>query len=314
MNWILKRVGPPSSEVTCDELKQKAQSTKLLVAYIGEKDIREHSEVYQQVASHAQVSDKFAFVHLSDKECASSYGASSTPAVLIFRKFDDSPLVFSGDWEVQKIVDWLSTASVPTLIDFSEDYIEPIFGQKKPAIVLFRNKEDEDSDYAKRFAEAAKELKGEILFVVSGVKDGIQSRLAEFIGVVENQLPSITLFNPADAMKKFQFPHNVKEATLDHLKSFVQDFKSNKLSPFLKSEEIPADNSEPVKIVVGKNFKDIVLNENDDVLMEYYAPWCGHCKKLAPIWDQVAADLKDVPNLVLAKMDSTANEVEGVEV
>ena len=132
--------------------------------------------------------------------------------------------------------------------------------------------------------------------------------------MVENQLPSITLFNPADSMKKFQFPHNVKEVTLDHLKSFVQEFKSNKLSPFLKSEEIPADNSEPVKIVVGKNFKDIVLNENDDVLMEYYAPWCGHCKKLAPIWDQVAADFKDVPNLVLAKMDSTANEVDGVEV
>lgn len=253
-------------------------------------------------------------MHLADKECAASYGAATTPAVLIFRKFDDSPLVFSGDWEVQKIVDWLSTASVPTLIDFSEDFIEPIFGQKKPAIVLFRNKDEDDHEYAKIFAQAAKELKGEILFVVSGVKDGIQSRLAEFIGVVENQLPQITLFNPADAMKKFSFPHNVKESTLDHLKTFVQDFKANKLSPFLKSEEIPAENNEPVKIVVGKNYKDIVLNDNDDVLMEFYAPWCGHCKKLSPIWDQVAADLKDIPNLVLAKMDSTANEVDGVEV
>ena len=48
--------------------------------------------------------------------------------------------------------------------------------------------------------------------------------------------------------------------------------------------------------------------------MEFYAPWCGHCKKLAPIWDQVASDLKDVPNLVIAKMDSTANEVDNVEV
>lgn len=115
-------------------------------------------------------------------------------------------------------------------------------------------------------------------------------------------------------MKKFQFPHNVKESTVDHLRAFVQDFKASKLSPFLKSEELPADNSEPVKIVVGKNYKDIVLNENDDVLMEFYAPWCGHCKKLAPIWDQVATDLKDVPNLVLAKMDSTANEVDGVEI
>jgi len=32
--------------------------------------------------------------------------------------------------------------------------------------------------------------------------------------------------------------------------------------------------------VVGKNFKDIVMNENNDVILEVYAPWCGHCKKL----------------------------------
>jgi len=57
-----------------------------------------------------------------------------------------------------------------------------------------------------------------------------------------------------------------------------------------------------------------VLDDEKDVLIEFYAPWCGHCKKLSPIWDEVATDLKDVTNLVLAKMDSTANEVDGVDV
>ena len=48
--------------------------------------------------------------------------------------------------------------------------------------------------------------------------------------------------------------------------------------------------------------------------MEYYAPWCGHCKKLAPIWEQVAIDLKDVKGLILGKFDATANEVDGLEI
>lgn len=39
--------------------------------------------------------------------------------------------------------------------------------------------------------------------------------------------------------------------------------------------------------------------------MEFYAPWCGHCKSLAPIWEQVATKLKGEINV--AKVDVTAN-------
>lgn len=56
------------------------------------------------------------------------------------------------------------------------------------------------------------------------------------------------------------------------------------------------------------------MDNEKDVLVKYYAPWCGHCKKLAPIWDQVAEELKDVPNLVIGKFDATTNEVDGVDI
>lgn len=315
VNWILKKVGPPSNQVSCDQLKEKIASSKLAVAFFGETESKEYSEVFLDVAQNPAVADKWQFFHLNDRECAASFGATSSPALVLFRKFDENTVVFQGaTFASTPVVEWLTASSVPTLINFSEDYIEPIFGQRKAALFLFRSAADADKDFSKVFAEAAKTLKGEIIFVVSGVTDGIQQRLGEFIGVDESMLPTIRVLDPANNMKKFTFPGKAESITVDSLRGFINDFKSGTLTPFLKSADIPADNSEPVKVIVGKTFKDLVLNNDNDVFVEFYAPWCGHCKKLAPIWDELAAFYKDVSTLTIAKMDATANEVEGVDI
>lgn len=97
------------------------------------------------------------------------------------------------------------------------------------------------------------------------------------------------------------------------MKQYVSDFKEGKLEPHLKSEPVPEQDG-PLTILVGKNWEKIVKDETKDVLVKYYAPWCGHCKALAPIWDELAEDVKDIEDLIIAKFDATANEVAGLEV
>lgn len=84
---------------------------------------------------------------------------------------------------------------------------------------------------------------------------------------------------------------------------------TGKLKPIVKSQPVPKNNKGPVKVVVGKTFDEIVMDTKKDVLIEFYAPWCGHCKNLEPEYLALAKKYKHEKNLVIAKMDATANDV-----
>ena len=163
-----------------------------------------------------------------------------------------------------------------------------------------------ESDNARAFKEFAKENYSNangLIFCISKITDGFGQRLSEYVGVKTGPTARYVKFNNG-ALDKFVITDLSKKGLVQSL----QDFKDNKLQIHYKSAPVPETNNEPVKVIVGDNFQTMVLTADKYVLLEAYAPWCGHCKKLEPIFTELAQKVQSNPDIVIAKMDATENE------
>ncbi|KAL1302955.1 hypothetical protein AAFC00_003273 [Neodothiora populina] len=60
------------------------------------------------------------------------------------------------------------------------------------------------------------------------------------------------------------------------------------------------------------NFDEIVLKSGKPSLVEFFAPWCGHCKNLAPVYDELAGVFESSKSKVnIAKVDADAHKELG---
>jgi len=102
----------------------------------------------------------------------------------------------------------------------------------------------------------------------------------------------------------------LKEAIgIEQLSTFLKEYFDGTLQQYRKSEPIPEKNDDPVKVVVADTLEEMAINSEKNVLLEFYAPWCGHCKKLAPTLEEVAISYENETDVVIAKMDATVNDV-----
>ena len=96
---------------------------------------------------------------------------------------------------------------------------------------------------------------------------------------------------------------------------FVKDFKAGSLKPHLKSESLPeVETEDGLTTIVGSTWDRIVNDPKKEVLVEYYVSWCAHCMALAHTYAELATEVEEIGDLVIAKMNYVDNEVAGLHV
>jgi len=312
VSWVEKKTGPPANTLASLE-EAKAFADGKSVAVIGYfKD--QTTEAAKEFLAAASIMDDFQFGITGDDAVAAEYGVEGE-AVVLLKDFDDGKAVLSEGITEEAVVKFVSSESLPLVVDFNHETAQKIFsGEIKSHLLVFSSAQAEShADTLALLREVAVENKGKMLFVTINTDEEDHKRILEFFGIKEEELPTFRAIKLGEDMAKFKPEDDTISSA--NVKSFVANFLEGKLKQHLMSEDIPEDwDKEGVKVLVGKNFQEVAMNPEKDVLVEFYAPWCGHCKQLTPIWDKLGEKFKDHPTVVIAKMDSTANELEEVKV
>ncbi|TRY67207.1 hypothetical protein TCAL_02918 [Tigriopus californicus] len=311
VSWLNKKMGPPAKEITTVE-EAKAVTDKNNIVVIGFFKKQEAEEA-KEFLKTADDDDETTYLITSETKVWDDYKVKKD-SIVIIKKFDEGKTTYEGKIKSEDIKKWVAVESLPLISEFVQDQLNKIFGSEiKVHLLLLSPKTGEN--YEAQMAAmkpVAKANKGKIIFVHVDSENNETAQVLEFFGLKKDDLPKYVILELEKNAKYVSDNTNVVEK---EIAQFVSDFFANKLVKTLKSAEIPEDwDKEAVKVLVGKNFKDVALDKSKNVFVEFYAPWCGHCKSLAPIWDKLGEHFKDSKDVIIAKMDSIDNEVEEAEV
>jgi len=216
------------------------------------------------------------------------------------KKFTDSKMT------KKTIKDWVQNEGYPLVVELDQKVWQRSNAAKTPLFTLFFNPE-QLTTFKPMLNAVAEQNKGKI---ITAWMDGVTNQqLVSSWGGSGDVLPTAFLVTfPTQNPKVLAWNEETeKEVNEESLQAFIRDGLEGKYTSFKKSQPIPEKNDGPVKVVVGKNFDEIVNDPNRDVLLEFYAPWCGHCKTLEPIYTELGNKFANIESITIAKIDATAN-------
>lgn len=279
VNWLKKKTGPAYTVIkTVAELTKLQSSNDAVTVGVFAKDDSPEAKQFMEFTSASK--HEQAFVITSSAEVRKHLDAKDDSIVVVKDfVFNDNKSVFKdfSKAETDVVEKFVGMATTPMIQEFTQEKANKIFGSDvKKHVLIFT---DAKQTYHDKTIEAVKEAahlhRGTALFVTIPTDN---KGILDYFGLTQAECPKIIIADMTTGMKKFPLEG---EITTTSINAHVDAFLAGELKPVLKSEEpLPEDTAGNVKIVKGKSFMDIVIDNDKDVLFEIYAPWCGHCKKL----------------------------------
>jgi protein disulfide-isomerase A1 len=302
--WLLKQTGPLVQDVKVDQLGDllkaaKKEETSVIIGYFASNTSDEYDQFVTGAESASLEEFKIVQVIGQKDETRNPNGKDS---IVLVRHFEDG-IVSSN--EFSKLVEFIRDNAYPLIDTLSGKTFKRFVDSKLPIGILFLDpkQSDKNKELITSLSSVAKTFWNRVMI---GHSDGkLYGDQLTVMGGNKKKLPGlgIMILN-----KRQNFPYNGSLDDPNQVQEWIEGVLNGTVPRFKRSQPVPVDDDEPVKVVVGNTFEEIVYNNETDVLVQFYAPWCHHSKKLAPKYEKLARKLTHVKNLIIAKIDASEND------
>lgn len=307
VEYLKKQAGPASVEI-----KSSEEATSLIgdkkVFIVGVFSNFEGEEYTNFTTVTETLRSEYDFGHTSDATFLPLKDSPiNPPFVRLFKPFDER-YSDSQDFNVVSLEKFVEEASIPLVAVLTKDpeshsHVIKFFNSPDAKALFFLNfTADNAEEFKVTYQELAKTHRGKGMKFLLADLEASQGAL-QYYGIKAEGVPSILIQDAED--RKY-----LKETLeVEQISSVLKEYFDGTLPQFRRSEPIPEKNDDPVKVVVADTLQEMVIDSDKNVLLEFYAPWCGHCKKLAPILEEVAISYENESDVVIAKLDGTSNDI-----
>lgn len=311
VSYMRSQAGPASSDVDSEAkwAKVSANSEALVVGFFDDYT-QGNGQVFMKVADALR--DNFRFAHVTNADVLKASGQEAG-SIVLFRpramknKFEPIDIKYDGDkFTVGILKTWVKNNALGSCPVATQDNLRDL---PRPLAIAFYN-----VDYTLD-PKGTQYWRNRVMKVAAdfpNLNTAVASSAA-FAPLINGELngaswdsskPHIVIFDESD--KKYIMD---AEFTSDGkaFATFAKQYFDGEVEAWVKSEAVPTEQG-ALKKVVGKNWDDLVMKSDKDVFIKMYAPWCGHCKAMAPTWEELAESMADDEGVMIADFDATAND------
>lgn len=304
IKWLRKKTLSSSIQLnSVTELENFKNRNEICIIYFGEN--KEDLKIFNYIALK---NDNIPFGIVNDQIITTKYNIKER-SVVLFKKFDEgrNELNIINEMELQNFIEKYSKKRIKY---FDEETTSLIFIRNNPAIVYFGKKGQIWEKDEKIMQKIAQEVESKLIVVMTEIEEGLGKRVAERVGVKENNLPCISIIENKIDTIKYIMEGDVEES---NILNFIEKWEKRELNKHLKSQKEPKENDDIIFILVGKTYKKEVIDNDKDVMVLFYSPTSRESIQLLSIFEKTAKKIKKKnPNIIFTKIDGNENDVDSV--